>query len=233
MSPRQLPRHPLRFQNTYSPQFCGPSQSAIAYKTPPPRDRRTTSRPTERADVHVRRQHPKNQITSDPVVCRQHTEPTTTPPLDPTIDPHTSSPFYQPNSVNISSNLNLPPTYKHVLLRDRPAHARTADNYNPRSLGTALEPSLGRGLQTPLVLAAPWLTTDMGRAANLSTRIIDQYRCDRPAPSHSKAQSSTQGPLPLAYVNTLVNNEVNLILFSHLNASQRQCCKVRPIMCGG
>jgi hypothetical protein len=33
--PRQPSRHPLRNQNTYQPQYNGPSQSAIAYKKPP------------------------------------------------------------------------------------------------------------------------------------------------------------------------------------------------------
>jgi hypothetical protein len=60
MSPRQPSRHPYRNRSTYLPQYCGPSQSAIAYKKPPPRDRRTTPRPSERPDVHVRRQHPPN-----------------------------------------------------------------------------------------------------------------------------------------------------------------------------
>jgi hypothetical protein len=82
-------------------------------------------------------------------------------------------------------------------MRDRPAHAHAADQYNPRSrlaghplapfltvpqpplaehdLGTQLEPSHGRGLQAPLILAAPMSTTDLGRAADLSARTVDSY----------------------------------------------------------
>jgi hypothetical protein len=122
------------------------------------------------------------------------------------------------------SNSNHPPTYKHVLLRDWPVHAPTVDHYNPRSchagrplaplntvlqqspaaldLGTALEPSFGRGLHTPLVFAAPMSTIDLGRAADLSTHTDDMYRCNRPAPSGSKDQSNTQRPLMLAYVDS-------------------------------
>jgi hypothetical protein len=152
----------------------------------------------------------------------------------------------------MSSNSNHPPTYRHLLLRDRPAHAPTADHYNPRTshagrplaplnvvpqpppaaqdLGTVLEPSHGRGLHTPLILAAPMSTTDMGRAADLSTRTNDPYRCDRPTPSHGKDHSNIQRPLMLAYANTLVHNALRLTPFPHHSASQPQCCKVRPIM---
>jgi hypothetical protein len=174
------------------------------------------------------------------------------PPPNPTTNPHTSTTHYQPILVNMSLNSNLPPTCKHVLLRDRPAHAHTVDHYNPRSrlaghplapfntvpqpppaaqnLGTALKPSVGKGLQTPLVLAAPMSTTDMGRAVDLSTRTVDRYRGGRPAPSHNKVLFSTQRPLPIAHANTLVNNALNLIPFSHPSAFQPQCCEVRPML---
>jgi hypothetical protein len=82
-------------------------------------------------------------------------------------------------------------------MRERPAHAPTADLYNPRSrltghplapflsvpqpppashnLGTPLEHSPSRGLQTRMVLAAPKSTTDLERTAYLSTRLVDSY----------------------------------------------------------
>jgi hypothetical protein len=159
-------------------------------------------------------------------VCRQHTQPTTDPTLKPTMSPHTSIPYYKPDLVNMSSNTNHPLTYRHMLLRDLPAYAPTADHHYLRSchagrplarlnsvlqlppaaqdLGTASEPSHARGLQTPTVLAAPRSTTDMGWAADLSPRTNAPCRCDRPTPSHSKDQSSTPNPLPLAYADTLV-----------------------------
>jgi hypothetical protein len=120
-----------------------------------------------------------------------------TPPFNPTTDPYTSTSYYKPNLVNVSSTSNLPHTYKQALLRDRPAHGHTVDRYNPRSrlaghplapfiivpqppsaaqdLGIALEPSPGRGLHTPLVLAAPRSTTDMGWADDLSAHAVDSY----------------------------------------------------------
>jgi hypothetical protein len=60
MSSRQPSRHPLRNQNTYKPQFCGPSQSAIAYKKNPSTGPAHHIEPSERPDVHIRRQHPPN-----------------------------------------------------------------------------------------------------------------------------------------------------------------------------
>jgi hypothetical protein len=110
----------------------------------------------------------QTQVPSDMVVCCQHKKPTTNPPLNLKTDPYPPSSYYKPVLINIFSNSNLPSTYKHELLRDRPAHAHTADHYNPRSrlaghplapfiilpqppqdaqdLGTTLEPSHGRGL---------------------------------------------------------------------------------------
>ena len=137
-------------------------------------------------------------------------------------------------------------------LRDRRVNAPAADPYNPRSypaghplsllnpvsqpppsaqdLDPALEPSPARGLQTPLVLAAPRSTTDLGRAADSPTHTDDMYRCDSPAPSHSKDQSNTPHPLPIAHADTLFKRALNPIPFPHLSASQPLCCKVRPIM---
>jgi hypothetical protein len=57
---------------------------------------------------------------------------------------------------------------------------------------TPIRPRLRHGLgtltwhRTPLVLAAPTSTTYMKRVADLLTRRDDPYRCDRPAPSHTK-----------------------------------------------
>jgi hypothetical protein len=149
---------------------------------------------TSAANIH------QTHVPLDLVVCRQHTQPARN---------HTTNPTLKPNVVNVSSNTNHHPKYGHTLLRDRPANAPTADPYNPRTyhaghplallnvvpqpppsaqdLDTALEPSLVRGLHTPQVLAAPRSTTDMGRAADLSTRTDDPNRCDRPSPSHNKA----------------------------------------------
>jgi hypothetical protein len=83
-------------------------------------------------------------------------------------------------------------------MRDPPEHSRHTDLCNPRSqiaghplapfvtvpklppvkhnMGNALDPfSIRRGLQTPLVLAAPRSTTDHGSADDFSTRMIDSY----------------------------------------------------------
>jgi hypothetical protein len=178
--------------------------------------------------------------------------PPTAQDLGTASEPSTKNYTLKPNLVNMSPNSNHPPTYRHMLLRERPANAPTADPYNPRSyhvghplallnfvlqpppsaqdLDTALEPTPVRGLHTPLVLAARRSTTDMGRAADLSTRTDNPYRCDRPAPSHSKDQSSAQRPLPLAYADTLVSSALKLIPSPHLNASQPQSSTIRSIM---
>jgi hypothetical protein len=152
----------------------------------------------------------------------------------------------------MSTNSNHPPTYVHMPLRDRPATAPTADPYNPRiyhsghplallnivppppptaqDLGTALEPSPVIGLRTPLVLAAPRSTTNLGEAADLPTHIDDPYRYDRPALSHTKDQSSTPRPLSLAYADNIINSALKSIPFPHLSASEPQCFTIRPIM---
>jgi hypothetical protein len=94
------------------------------------------------------------------VVCRQHTQPTTNPPLNPTTDPYIPTSYYKPNLVNMSSNSNLPSTYRQALLRDRPAHAHTADHYNPRSClaGHPLAPFLTAPQLPPVAqdLAQQW-----------------------------------------------------------------------------
>jgi hypothetical protein len=167
-------------------------------------------------------------------------------------EPSTTYQTLKPNLVHMSSNSNHRPTYKHMPLRDRPTNAPTANPNNPRSyharqllellntlpppptaaqdLGMALEPSHVRGLQTPMALAAPKSTTDMGRAADFPTHTDDPFRYDRPALSKRKDRSSTPRPLPLAYADNLANIALKSIPFTHLSASEPQCCKTRPIM---
>jgi hypothetical protein len=101
----------------------------------------------------------QTQVPSDLVVCRQHTQPTTTPPLNFTTNLPTSTPNNKPSSVTMSSTSNLPPTYKQMLLRDLPAHALAADQYNPgrRLAGHPLAPFLN-------VTKPPPAEHDMGTA---------------------------------------------------------------------
>jgi hypothetical protein len=173
--------------------YCGPTQSAIACKNPlhgtgaPHRAPPSVRTFTFTANIQ------QNQVPSYLVVCRQHTKPTTIPPLTLTTDPQLPSSYYKHVLINMSSNFNLPSTYKHAILRVRPASAHAVDHYNPRSriaghpltpfitapqppqayqdLVTTLESSPGRGLHTPLILADP----HMGHAADLSTRTVDSY----------------------------------------------------------
>jgi hypothetical protein len=92
---------------------------------------------------------------------------------------------------------NLPDSYKHVLLKDRPTPLFADDHIGPRNRlvghplapfltapqtatvehgrGTPLEPTPGTWLQTPLVLTAPLTAPDLGRAVDLSARLIDSY----------------------------------------------------------
>jgi hypothetical protein len=92
---------------------------------------------------------------------------------------------------------NLPESYKHVLLRDRPAPQFADDHLSPRSrlvghplapfltvpqlptadhgMGSPLEPAPGVGLEAPMVLVARQPSYDLGWAADLSARTIDFY----------------------------------------------------------
>jgi hypothetical protein len=45
------------------------------------------------------------------VVCRQHTQPTTTPPRNHTTNLPISTSYHESTTTNMSSNPNLPPTY--------------------------------------------------------------------------------------------------------------------------
>jgi hypothetical protein len=140
----------------------------------------------------------QTQVPSGLVVCRQHTQSTRNPNRNHSSNPPISSPYCDSRSVNMSSTSKPPSTYRQVLLRDRPEHARPMDLSNPRNqlaghplaplltvpqpppstqnLGTAMDPfPIRRGLQTPLVLAAPRSTTDLGSADDFSTRMIDSY----------------------------------------------------------
>jgi hypothetical protein len=130
------------------------------------------------------------------VVCRQHTLATSTPHSTHTHILHNPDIEYYP-STTMSLPSNVPDSYKHVLLRDRPAPLFADDHLSPRSrlvghplapfltapqltnaehgLGSPLEPVLGTGLQTPMVLIAPTPAPNLGRAVDLSTRMIDSY----------------------------------------------------------
>jgi hypothetical protein len=88
-------------------------------------------------------------------------------------------------------------SYKQVLLKDRPTPLFTDDHIGPRTRlvchplapfltapqhataehgrGTPLEPTPGTGLQALLVLIAPPNAPDLGRAVDLSARLIDSY----------------------------------------------------------
>jgi hypothetical protein len=128
---------------------------------------------------------------SDMVVCRQHTQPT----RQHKVTQQNSTPLFELHSTTMSSSLDLLPTYRQVLLRDSPEHETYVDLSNPKTrlarhplapfltvpqppperhhLGTALIPSPGRGLQSPLVVAPPRSTKDLGPADDLPSRMID------------------------------------------------------------
>jgi hypothetical protein len=173
-------RYPLvlnRLQNTTPHGYGAPPRAHPSVRTFKP-------------DAHGKQTH----VPSDLVVCRQHTP--TTPTIPP---PHTQNlpnpiiVYYKSTTMSLPSN--LPESYKHVLLRDRPAPQLADDHLSPRSrlvghplapflivpqlptanhgVGTPLEPAPGVGLQTPLVFAAPQPSAHLGRAADLSARTID------------------------------------------------------------
>jgi hypothetical protein len=138
------------------------------------------------------------------VVCRQHTQPT----RNHITTYQNSKSLNESQAAIMSSSFDLLPTYRHVLLRDRPEHATYADLSNPKTrlarhplapflmvpqpppnkqnLGTTMDPSPGRGLQTPLVLAPARSTYDLGPADDLSSRMIDSYllTCQYSTPPH-------------------------------------------------
>jgi hypothetical protein len=102
-------------------------------KTPPPRGGALhRAPPSVRTFTSAVNKH-QTLAPSGLVVCRQHTQSTTTRPRNHTTTLPLSTSYYKSTTVNMSSTSNLPPTYKHVLLRDRPKHARTLDLSNPRS----------------------------------------------------------------------------------------------------
>jgi hypothetical protein len=104
---------------------------------------------TSDANIH------QAQVPLDMVVCRQHTQPTRD---------HTTNPTLKPNVVNVSSNTNHQPTYRHILLRDRPAHVPNVDHHNLRShhAGRPLAPLIS-------VLQPPPAPQDLGTASEPST----------------------------------------------------------------
>jgi hypothetical protein len=147
------------------------------------------------------------------VVCRQHTHLTTSPTLKPTTNLSTSTPYYKPASVSMSSSSNLPLTYMHVLMRDRPAHAITVDPYNPQSrlarhpltpfLIVPQPPSTSRTGLGYCPRSLPWPrtpntssprrprpNTDMGQADHFTARTIDSYllTCHNSTPPHTHCQ---------------------------------------------
>jgi hypothetical protein len=135
-------------------------------------------------------------VPSGRVVCRQHTLTTSTPHSTHIHILHTSYIANYP-STTMSLPSNLPDSYKQVLLMDRPTVLFADDHLSPRSrlvdhplapfltapqipnadhgLGSPLEPTPGTALQTPLVLTAPSSAPDLGRANDLSARVIDSY----------------------------------------------------------
>jgi hypothetical protein len=130
------------------------------------------------------------------VVCRQHTLTTSTLHSTHTHILYTSYTAYYPSTA-MSLPSNLPDSYKQVLLRDCSAPLFAYDHLSPRSrlvghplapfltapqitnadhgLGSPMEPTPGTRLQTPLVLTAPTSAPDLGRAVDLSARMIDSY----------------------------------------------------------
>jgi hypothetical protein len=139
----------------------------------------------------------ETQIPSNPVMCRQHTQPITNPPHPLTINPPLTLTLGMAPSIMSSPNSNLPHTYKQDVMRDRPATLLSGHDSIPpcrlerhplvpfitalrlpnadTDLGTTLEHALGRGIKTPLVLAAPRSTIDIGRAVDPSSRTVDLY----------------------------------------------------------
>jgi hypothetical protein len=135
----------------------------------------------------------QTQAPSGLVVCRQHTQPT----RNNNITQPNSFSLSELHSIVMSSSPDLLPTYKQVLLRDQPEHAAHVDLSHPRSrlarhplapfltmpqstpdrhyLSTAMDPTPRRGLQTPLVVAPPRSTTDLGPADDIPSRMIDSY----------------------------------------------------------
>jgi hypothetical protein len=122
-----------------------------------------------------------------------------------------------------------------ALMRDPPDHGRYMDLCEPRNQlaghplapfltvpqlppvkqnkGTAMDPfPIRRKLKTPMVLAAPWSTTDLGTADDFSTRLIDSYLLTSQysaTPSHlarfwihgifSPESTHSSNPIPSAY----------------------------------
>jgi hypothetical protein len=117
----------------YPPQYYAQSNPSLAYKNPPTRGRRATPRPIERPDLMSAAYSLQTHAPSGMVVCRQHPQPTRIPTRNHTITHPISQTYSDPQAVNMSSTSNLPPTYRQVLLRDRPEHAATADHSNPKT----------------------------------------------------------------------------------------------------
>jgi hypothetical protein len=130
------------------------------------------------------------------VVCRQHTLTTSTPQSTHIHDiRNTYIATHLPTTMTLPSYLL--DSYKQILLKERPTPLFADDHIGPRNRlvghplapfltapqlataehgrGTPMEPTPGTGLRTPLVLTAPRNAPDLGRAVDLSARMIDSY----------------------------------------------------------
>jgi hypothetical protein len=138
----------------------------------------------------------QTHVPSHLVVCHQHTLTISTPHPTPTHILHNPDIEYYPSTA-MSLPSFLPDSYKQVLLRNRPALLFVDDHLSPRSrlvgrplapfltapqltiadhgMGSPLEPTPGTGLRTPMVLTAPTPAPNLGRAVDLSARMIDSY----------------------------------------------------------
>jgi hypothetical protein len=109
-------------QNRHTDKVLLNTENTHRLSKPPPRVRRTPPRPNERPDVHVRRPQLRSHDPSTLVVCRQHTYSSTNPtqqhPLSNLSLPMSAFPTF---SNMATPQSNLPNTYKHAMMRDRPA----------------------------------------------------------------------------------------------------------------
>jgi hypothetical protein len=80
----------------------------------------------------------QTQAPSDLVVCRPHTQPTTTLPRNHTTHLPLYTPYFESTTVNMSSTSNHPHTYKHVLLMVLPEHAHNMNLGNPEAASRAI-----------------------------------------------------------------------------------------------
>jgi hypothetical protein len=104
--------------------------------------------------------------------------PTTTPPQSPCLQPLTSHPHTNMCYYGTARRLRVLRTYTTPGAASRVIRSLRSSlcpNQPQHDWGTALNPFPGQGLHTPLVLTAPWATSDLGPADDLSARMIDSY----------------------------------------------------------